>query len=227
MIPRCAPLLGAGLCVLALVSQARGQEDVVDRLDDQLTFGAWNDTLRVRLSGTLDLEEYSLSQPATGVIYSDGNSLFAPRLSLYLDAQLGSRLYAFVQARADNGFDPGEDGSQVRLDEFALRYTPWDDGRFNLQVGKFATVVGNWTPRHDSWDNPFITAPLPYENLTGIWDTDAVRSVDQLLAWAGVLPRPDAGGAFLEEYRNIPVIWGPSYATGAAIFGAIDKFEYS
>ena len=23
--------------------------------------------------------------------------------------------------------------------------------------------------RHDSWENPFITAPLPYENLTAIW----------------------------------------------------------
>ena len=215
------------LCLLALAPLARAQEDVLDRLDDQLSFGAWNDAVRFRLSGTLDLEEYSLSQPATGVIYSEGSTLFVPRLSLFLDAQAGAHLYAFVQARADNGFDPGEEGQQVRLDEYALRLTPWDDGRFNLQVGKFATVVGNWAKRHDSWDNPFITAPLPYENLTGIWDTDAVRSVDQLLAWAGVLPRPDSGGAFLQQYRNIPVLWGPSYSTGAAVFGQVDKFQYS
>ena len=62
-------------------------------------------------------------------------------------------------------------GAQVRLDEYALRVTPWDDGRFNLQVGKFSTVVGNWVQRHHSWENPFITAPLPYENLTAISDT--------------------------------------------------------
>ena len=155
---------------------------MVDRLDDQLSFGAWNDALRVRLSGTLDLEEYSLSQPATGVLYSEGSQLFAPRLSLFLDAQIGPRLYAFVQARADNGFDPGEDGREVRLDEFALRYTPWDDGRLNLQVGKFATVVGSWTPRHDSWDNPFITAPAP------------LREPDRDLGHGrGALGRPAAG----------------------------------
>ena len=35
----------------------------------------------------------------------------------------------------------------------------------NVQAGKFATVVGNWIERYDSWNNPFITAPLPYENM--------------------------------------------------------------
>jgi hypothetical protein len=226
MSTRCAPLVGV-LCALALASAVRGQEDVIDRLDDQLSFGAWNDTVRVRVSGALDLEEYYLAMPATGLIYSDSTNLFNPRLSVFVDAQLGSHLYAFVQARADNGFDPGEGGQRLRLDEYALRYTPWDDGRFNLQVGKFATMVGNWTPRHDSWDSPFVTAPLPYENLTGIWDTNAAHTVDELLAWAGVIPKPDQGGEFLFEYRNIPVIWGPSYATGAAVFGDIGQVEYS
>jgi hypothetical protein len=219
--------VGAGLCALALLPAARGQEDVFDRLDDHLSFGAWNDAVRVHISGTLDLEEYYLTLPATGLIYSEEDNLFNPRLSLFVDAQIGSHLYAFVQARADNGFDPGEGGQRLRLDEYALRYTPWDDGRFNLQVGKFSTMVGNWTPRHDSWDNPFVTAPLPYENLTGLWDTNAARSVDELLTWAGVLPKPDQGGAFLAPYRNVPVIWGPSYATGASVFGKIGQVEYS
>src|ERR671935_240996 len=57
-----------------------------------------------------------------------------------------------------------------RLDEYALRITPWQDGRFTLQLGKFATVVGNWVPRHLSWDNPFINAPLVYDNFTAIQD---------------------------------------------------------
>ena len=46
------------------------------------------------------------------------------------------------------------------MDEYALRWTPWDDGRLSLQAGKFANVIGNWTARHQSWENPFITAPL-------------------------------------------------------------------
>ncbi|HXQ79921.1 MAG TPA: hypothetical protein VN775_01325 [Opitutaceae bacterium] len=217
----------AGLCLVALACAARGQDDLFDRVDDQLTFAAWGDAMRARLSGTLDLEGYYLRQPAPGLIFSEGNEIFNPRLTLYLDAQLGPRVYAFVESRADNGFDPGEPGPTVRLDEYVLRLTPWDDGRFSLQVGKFATVVGNWSLRHGSWDNPFITAPLPYENLTGIWDTTAARAAGEVLAWAGLQPRPAYGGVFLDEYRDIPIIWGPSYTSGAAVFGDLGKLDYA
>ena len=100
--------LGAALLGLALVPAAPAQEDPLDRIDQALTLGAWHDTLRLRLSGTLDLEGYDLRQPAPGLIFSEGNDIFNPRLSLFLDAQLGPHLYAFVESRADNGFDPGE-----------------------------------------------------------------------------------------------------------------------
>jgi hypothetical protein len=218
---------GAAVCAIAVAGAAQAQDDPFDRLDDQLTFGAWSDNLRARLSGTLDLEGYYLRQPAPGLIFSEGNEIFNPRLSLFLDAQLGPHVYAFVESRADNGFDPGEGGPLVRLDEYVLRFTPWGDGRFNLQVGKFATVVGNWTLRHGSWDNPFVTAPLPYENLTGIWDTSAARETGELLAWAGLRPAPTHGGEFLQEYRDVPIIWGPSYASGAAIFGEVGRVDYA
>ena len=58
--------LAAALCALALAGAARAQDDPLDRLDDALTFGAWDDALRARLSGTLDLEGYYLRQPAPG-----------------------------------------------------------------------------------------------------------------------------------------------------------------
>jgi hypothetical protein len=224
---RSLALFAAGIFAVAPVQRAHGQDDPFDRIDDQLTFGGWNDALRVRLSGTLDLEGYYLRQPAPGLIFSEGNEIFNPRLSLFLDAQLGQHVYAFVEYRADNGFDPGEVGPAYRLDEYALRLTPWDDGRLNLQIGKFATVVGNWSLRHGSWENPFITAPLPYENLTGIWDTNAAHSTGELQTWAGIQPRPNQGGEFLQEYRDVPIIWGPSYASGAAIFGELGKIDYA
>jgi hypothetical protein len=219
--------LGAALLGLALVPAAPAQDDLLDRIDQGLTLGAWHDALRLRLSGTFDLEGYDLRQPAPGLIFTEGNDIINPRLSLFLDAQLGPYLYAFVEARADNGFDPGEASAVARLDEYALRFTPWADGRFNLQVGKFATVVGNWTYRHASWDNPMITAPLAYEDLTGIWDTFAAHSAAEVLTWAGLLPRPNQGGALLDEYRSLPIIWGPSYASGASVFGAVGGFDYA
>jgi len=206
---------------------AAAVEDPIDPVEEALSFSGWNDAFRMRLSGTLDLEGYSLSQPENGLFFSDGHTFFNPRLSLFLDAQLGRHVYAFAQARADNGFDPGEQGARVRLDEYALRVTPLGSGVLNLQLGKFATVVGNWTLRHGSWDNPFITAPLPYENLTGVWDSAAARSAPQVMAWAGVIPKPDHGGSFLDQYMNVPIIWGPSYSSGASVSGEIGKVDYA
>jgi hypothetical protein len=60
----------------------------------------------------------------------------------------------------DCRFDPTDAGPQVRLDEIAVRLTPWEDARFNVQIGKFSPVIGNWMARHLSWDNPFVSAPL-------------------------------------------------------------------
>jgi len=215
----------AGLFAFAVA--ARGTDDFIDRVDDALGMSAFHDNVRARLSGTLDLEGYNLQQPAPSLIYTDGHTLFSPRLSLFLDAQLGSRVYFYGQSRADRGFDPGEGGGRLRLDEYALRFTPVEGGRLNVQIGKFATFVGNWMLRHGSWENPFITAPLPYTNLTGVWDVVAARTTDQLFTWSSVTPAPSHGGDYFVKERSMPIVWGPSYATGAAIFGKVGKFSYA
>src|SRR6202045_2633633 len=152
-------------CAVTATAQPLDVEDFFERLDNALTTTAFQDNLRARLSGTLDLEAYHFQQPAPGLIASKIDNLFNPRLTFFLDAQLGSQFYFFAQSRIDRGFDPTDHGAQIRLDEYALRVTPWEDGRFTLQVGKFATVVGNWVPRHLSWENPFVDAPLVYENV--------------------------------------------------------------
>src|SRR5919204_2382146 len=130
------------LCFFACTACAFDIDDVLDRLDSTLTLSAFRDNFRARLSGTLDLEFYNFQRPAPGLIDSDIDNLFNPRLTLFVDAQLGSQFYFFAQARLDRGFDPSYHGAEVRLDEYALRFTPWQDGRFTFQVGKFATVVG-------------------------------------------------------------------------------------
>ena len=220
------PLLSA---LLALVFAARcpAGDDLLDRVDDALSTSALDGAFRARLSGTVDLEGYRLPSPAPGLIYSDSRDLFSPRLVLFLDAQYGRHLYGFVQARADRGFDPGGAGSERRIDEFAVRLNPWNDGRFNLQVGKFATIVGSWVGRHGSWENPFINAPLPYESLTGIWDTEAVSSANSILQWSHVRPGLPAAVTANEKNLRVPIIWGPAYTTGLAVSGALAKFRYA
>ena len=227
----CAFAHGLGVAAFVLsvpfVPSLRAAEDPLDRVEEALSASAFHDQLRARVSGLLDLEQYRVQLPAPGVIRATGNDFFNPRLTLFLDAQLGAQVYAFAQARADRGYDPGYNETAVRLDEYALRFTPWPDGRLNLQIGKFSTVVGNWTARHGSWTDPFITAPLPYEQLTGVWDFDAVRSSTQLLQWSHVRPGLPVAITAIEKERRLPIIWGPSYATGVAVSGELGRFGYA
>jgi len=210
-------LRALSLCVFACTACGFNIDDFFDQLDTTLTASAFHDNLRVRLSGTLDLEFYNFEQPPPGLIISDIDNLFNPRLTLFLDAQIGSQIYFFAQSRLDRGFDPSDNGAQVRVDEYALRVTPWDDGRFTAQIGKFATVVGNWVPRHLSWENPFINAPLVYENVTPIRDKSSPVSVFDFIY----------GPYYYEKYAFNPVIWGPSYASGVSLSGRLDRFDYA
>jgi hypothetical protein len=116
-------LCAFSLCVFACTACAFDIDEALDRLDTALTISAFEDNLRARLSGTLDLEFYNFQQPAPGLINSKQDNLFNPRLTLFLDTQLGSQFYFFAQARLDRGFDPSDEGAQIRLDEYALRIT--------------------------------------------------------------------------------------------------------
>ncbi len=213
--------------LFALAATARGAEDALDKLAENLTATSASGQSGVRVSGTLDLENYFVQDPAPGLIFTEQDSLFTPRLAVFLDAQLGPDWYFFAQARVDRGFDPHEGDLEARLDEYVLRFTPPGLGQMNLQVGKFATVVGNWVPRHGSWENPFVTAPLPYENLTAIWDNFAARSTRILLVWAHIPPGVTHVPEYEDKYERLPIIWGPSYASGFAAKGAVDKFDYA
>jgi hypothetical protein len=203
-------------CLFASVTGTLSADDFLDEVDRALTISTFRDQVRVRVSGLLDLEYYNLPQPPPGLIRADGHDLFAPRLSLFLDAKLGPNVYLFAQSRVDTGFDPSDRGAQWRADEYALRITPWSDGRFNLQLGKFSTVVGGWVARHLSWDNPLINAPLPYETATLVSDLELPLTGQSFRAVPG-----------FDKYEFLPIIWGPVYTTGISVAGSIGIFEYA
>ena len=198
--------------------------DFLDDMNDTLFFGG-NGPFRLRLSGLADLEAYYFDGTAPGLIDSDNKFLLNPRLSVFADAQYGSHLYVYAQIRVDRGFDPTDGGVNIRADEYLVRVRPFDSGIVNVQLGKFGTVVGNWVPRHYSWENPFISAPLPYENLTGIWDSATPDGIDDLLAWAHVGEYDTRD--YSDKYLRLPIIWGPSYASGISVSGTIAKFDYA
>lgn len=211
------------LILAALVSASAARADFLDKVHDTLSLSDPQNRFHLQLSGLVDLEAYSIDQPAPGLIFSDHDFLLNPRLTLFLDLDLGSNFYFFAQARLDRGFDPSDGGARGRLDEYFLRYSPAKNFRF--QIGQFATVVGNWVPRHDTWQNPFINAPLPYENLTGIWDDAAPENTDVLLEWGHVGEYNN--GDYSDKYMRLPVIWGPSYASGVAVSGSLGRFDYA
>ncbi|HEY0368977.1 MAG TPA: hypothetical protein VGC85_05225 [Chthoniobacterales bacterium] len=204
-------------CVVALsfwAVAAVSAQEFFDELEQHLSVSAFHENVRVKLSGTLDLEYYHFDQPPPGLIDAAGHDLFNPRLTLFVDAQLGPALYFFSQTRVDRHFDPSDRGAQVRLDEYALRFTPWKDGRVSLQVGKFATVFGMWVTRHLSWGNPFITAPLVYENALPLEDMAAPEL-------------PFEGRRHDEKHEYISEVWGPDYTSGVSLAGRVGKVEYA
>ena len=229
MKTRACLIIGAAIGVA--LNAASPAQETLERLSDRLNFRSTGGTVQVRLSGTLELEGYANSDPVADLVSGAADSFFNPRLSLYLDAQLGARGYIFAQGRVDRGFDPyyPDKETEARLDEYAVRMEVSEPGsdRLYLQAGKFATVVGNWTKRHAAWDNPFITAPLPYGNLTGVWDITPVPVVDVLLAWAHVKPVGSAPAVLADKQFRLPVIWGPAYAQGVALAGRWGRFEYA
>lgn len=216
------------IVILALTAGNARAEGLMDRLDEDLTFSGYDDRMRVHLSGLLDLEAYHFSGDPPGLLATDGHNLWDPRLTLLLDAQFGAHFYLFAQARFDRGFDPHDGPLEPRLEEYALRWTPRDDGRFNLQAGRFATIVGNYVVRHQSWENPFINAPVIYEHMTGISDAGASTYTPP---YPPPYPQPYARdydhGSTDSKYEYNPVIWGPSYATGLSVSGRLGKFDYA
>src|SRR5438552_18136441 len=105
---------------LACTAYATEPDDFLDQLDTALTIAAFHDNLRLRLSGTIDFEGYHLQQPAPGLIASRIDNLVNPRLTLFLDAQMGSHIYFFAQSRLDRGFDTTDLGARVRADVFPV-----------------------------------------------------------------------------------------------------------
>jgi hypothetical protein len=209
----CAAFLVAGV----LAGEARAQLEALDRLDRSLTVDFADGLVRSELSGLFDLEGYGVDGRPPGLLFGDGKEFVNPRLSLFLDTHVGSHLYGFVQLRVDRGFDPrAADTGATRFDEYFLRWTPFDRPWIHLEVGKFATVVGNWVQRHDSWQNPFIVAPLPYENVLAVSDDAAPADA------AASLGRRDVAD---KKAQWLPIVWGPSYTTGAALFGRASDFE--
>ena len=205
-------ILAAGL---AAQGACRAADSLSERVEEALTFSSEDNVIRAHFSGLASVEAYQGDQYSPGFIFTTRDTLVNPRLVVYLDSQFGPSLYGFAQVRADKGFDPGASQANVRVDEYLIKFKP-TQGLLEIEMGKFATIIGNWVVRHDAWQNPFVSAPLPYEFFTGIGDSQIPKFKYGSFSGGGALP-----------YAYNPIIWGPGYATGAAVAGRSGQIEYA
>src|SRR4051794_39231909 len=64
-------------------------QELLERLDESLTFATDDGTWRGRVSGTLDLEAYHFSGIPPGLIDTRRHDLFSPRFTFFFDGQIG------------------------------------------------------------------------------------------------------------------------------------------
>ena len=206
------------IAVMCLASPVYGQA-LLDSLDDLTRFDADSAGIHADLSFMADATAFAVEQPAQGLLSSDDRVFFSPRLLSFLDVQMGDRVLLHGQMRVDRGFDPGAAAAgQVRLDEYYLQARLWKQDEVNVRIGKFATAFGSWAKRNLSWDNPLITAPMAYEDVLPMTDGFAPGG---LAGFAARRDMPDNKSGW------VPIIWGPSYATGTSIFGRAGMLEYA
>lgn len=174
--------------------------------------------MRWEISGRLAVAARAESAAVANLVYVEPSRevSVAPVARIFLDANVGPT-YVFAQWRADRGFDAKDRRMQAGLEEWMVRAPFAEGGRGYVQGGRFATVFGSWARRHAAWDYPFVSAPLAQEQVVGLWDSKGLPAAAKLEEWSHVKPLGAAEVVAADEINRIPIMWGPVYATGAAM----------
>ena len=214
-IPRLSRIL-----IISLALKADAQDSLIDLLP-------WSPSspIAVDVRGQLSTTFWSTTSPPPALNRQSGNYL-DPRASVAFDITAYDHLSFHTTVRVDQGFDPlDSDQYEARVDEYFLRYTPFDSNVLNFQAGRFATVFGGWVAQHDPFDTPFLSAPLPYSQILAVNIRNPDANSAQVIAQRN---RNQIPGLF-ETSKSLwaSVIWGPSYGSGLAISGQSQHLDYA
>jgi hypothetical protein len=225
--------LDPGAAIAQLEEGGRGLIDLGLR-DLDLSLASPNGDLVLELSGLIDVEWYGLGQEPSGMVTEDKHFVNV-RFQAFADLFIGEWISGLVEFRADRGHDPGDKEMLARVNQGYLRVeVPQlaDTAPAFAQVGVFATPFGNFMKRHDSWSNPLVRRPLPYDHRTSLQANfmDQFAFDDFPSTRAGFVSWRDRKES---DWRGEPIIWQEVYAGGAMLFGTfgsqdgIGEIEYA
>lgn len=205
------PWLGSAVAAIAQDGWVITPEDAPFRLD---------------LRPSLETVVWASDDPAPALFESDDPVFISPRLKLDVDGSTGERWYFHTSVCADRGFDPiADENGDVRVDEILLRWQAFDDPRLHLQIGRFPTAFGASQTGHDFFENPFLLAPLPYSQIIGVNTRNPAAISAAAIEARATGAAPPVSSLSKENWASM--IWGPSYASGASVFGSTPRFDYA
>ena len=195
-------------------------ESFLERLRDFQSFGTEDGQISFNADVWLTLDYMVFSTPPPGFIQTSNGQIFAPVLSGLFTMDISKHLELVFLGLVNRGFDPTETSVQSQPAEYYAQLTPFDTPVLNFKGGKFQTAFGQWTNRHFSTQNSLINAPMMYGQMTSVTDGNA---------GAGIAPNTTA----MVDRKNvappvtkwIPIVWGPSYASGFQLNGTVGTLQ--
>lgn len=203
-------------------------ESFLERLRQFQSFGTEDGQISFNADMWLTLDYMVFSTPPPGFIQTTNGQIFAPTLSGLFTLDISKHLEFVFLGLVNRGFDPTELSVQSQPAEYYAQLTPFDTPVLNFKGGKFQTAFGQWTNRHFSTQNSLINAPVMYGQMTSV--TDGAGEPNS----SGVPPRIAPNMTAMVSRKNsasppvtkwIPIVWGPSYASGFQLNGTVGTLQ--
>jgi hypothetical protein len=135
------------------------------------------------------------------------NALRTARLRFFSEWRVRAGLSVLGELRA-------EDGPRVEAAALFLRWRPWADREFDVQVGRIPPVVGLFTRQAYGRNNLVIGVPLAYQYLTSLRPDALPATVEDLLRMRGRGWQPSFPIGSKTVGTGIPIISAARWDTG-------------